>query len=136
MTTTEFPDWATPGAKVLSTQHRFGERSVREGTITRLTATRIVVDFGANEPIQFVSSKHNRNKWEEYGRKGSWYIAAELVSAESSEGKKAYQELAVRLVLSQARTACDRFQSNRTAEQAKETITALQAFIKTQEPTA
>lgn len=128
-----FPEWAVPGAKVLIVSTRYGERSYGGGVISRLTKTRIVVAQNlSHHERQFVQSRFDEDRWEQYGATNNWYSAPKLIGGDSDEAKALYAETAKRRIEGDAINACNNFAHDRTVESAQAAIDALTTYLADQ----
>lgn len=122
MSKVEFPDWAKPGTPVLIGNYRYGRASYRVDTVTRLTATRIVVD-----DRQYVQNR--RGQWREYGvRNDMWTTPDEIIPADSDKGVSIRTTLRRAELKVAVQGATDEFRFNPTHETAAAAIAALQAW--------
>lgn len=130
----EFPEWAKPGEKVLSVRSRQGRTSFNEGIIKRLTATRIIVDFGASDQQYANSNRYvNSGRWLQYGNRSEWHGPEELIHAESTMAKTLYEARNRSSVKMKAQIACSKFDRGGSLGEAKDAAEKLAAYIKIME---
>lgn len=126
----EFPEWAKVGEKVLQVNYRYGDKTATEGTITRLTKTRIIVTNLYGQEVVFAQSKYRSGEWEEYGNRDRWHSPDTLLHLDSAEGSKLFKELLHNAKLQKARRACDDFSKKQNETAALNALIALRTYLE------